>query len=81
MTGHTIMTKHPCYDYTLDDALQMARSIKYGPFLKPGDPVPEIAEAIEIVTKALRGCGFNWITGCVALQVLRSANGETVVWS
>jgi len=73
--------KHPYYDYTLEDALELARSIKYGPFMVPSDPVPEIPEAIEIMKKALRASTFNWITGRVALEVLRSANGEDVAWS
>ena len=73
--------KHPYHDYTLDDALALARSIKYGPLMMPSDPVPEIPEAIEIMRKALRASTFNWITGRVALEVLRSANGEEVTWS
>ena len=73
--------KHPYYDYTLDDALELVRSLKYGPFMVSSDPVPEIPEAFEIMKKALRASTFNWITGRVALEVLRSANGEEVVWS
>ena len=73
--------KHPYYDYTLDEALALARSTKYGPLMKPSDPVPDIPEAIEIIGKSLRTCGFNWITGRVALELLRSANGEEVTWS
>ena len=73
--------KHPYHDYTLDDALALARSIKYGPLMMPSDPDPEIPEAIEIMKKALRASTFNWITGRVALEVLRSANGEEVTWS
>jgi hypothetical protein len=73
--------KHPYYDYTLDEALALARSTKYGPLMKPSDPVPDIPEAIEIIRKALKASTFNWITGRVALEVLRSANGEEVTWS
>ena len=73
--------KHPYHDYTLDDALALARSIKYGLLMMPSDPVPEIPEAIVIMKKALRASTFNWITGRVALEVLRSANGEEVAWS
>ena len=73
--------KHPFHDYTLDDALALARSIKYGPLMMPSDPTPEIPEAIEIIKKALRASTFNWITGRVALEVLRGANGEEVSWS
>lgn len=46
----------------------------------PSDPTPEIPEAIEIIGRSLRTCGFNWITGRVALELLRSANGEEVAW-
>lgn len=73
--------KHPYYNYTLDEALSLARSLKYGPFTKPSDPTPEVPEAIEIIRKALKASTFNWITGRVALEVLRSANGEEVAWS
>lgn len=73
--------RHPHYDYTLDEALALARSIKYGPLPLPSDPTPEIPEAIEILGKSLRTCGFNWITGRVALELLRKANGEEVAWS
>jgi len=81
MNENENQTRHPYYDYTLDDALKLARSIKYRPFMMPSDPVPEIAEAIKIIRKALRASTFNWITGRVALEVLRSANGEDVAWS
>lgn len=80
MNRNGVTIRHPYHDYTLDDALALARSIKYGPFVKPDDPVPEIPEAIGIVGKALKASTFNWITGQVALQVLRSANGEEVAW-
>ncbi|MBJ6726381.1 hypothetical protein [Geomesophilobacter sediminis] len=73
--------RHPHYDYTLDEALALARSIKYGPLPLPSDPTPGIPEAIEIVGKSLRTCGFNWITGRVALELLRKANSEEVAWS
>lgn len=73
--------KHPFHDYTLDDALALARSIKYGPLMMPSDPTPEILEAIELIRRELSTCGFNWITGQVALEVLRSANGEEVKWT
>ena len=42
---------------------------------------PDIPEAIEAIKRALKNCGFNWITGQVALELLRSANGEEVKWS
>ena len=81
MNGNGVIIKHPYHDYTLGDALALARSIKFGPLMKPSDPFPEIPEAIGIIRKALRVSTFNWITGRVALEVLRSANGEEVMWS
>ncbi len=80
MTEKGIVIKHPYHDYTLVDALNLARSLKYGPLPLPTDPVPEIPEAIELIKAELRKCGFNWITGQVALQLLRTANGEEVNW-
>jgi len=80
MTEKGICIKHPYHDYTLDDALKLARSLKYGPLLSASDPVPEIPEAIELIRHELRRCCFNWITGQVALQLLRNANGEEVSW-
>lgn len=80
MTEKAIPMKHPYHDYTLDDALELARSIKYGPLMKSTDPIPDIPEAIEAIKKVLKTCGFNWITGQVALQLLRNANGEEVNW-
>lgn len=80
MTGENEPLKHPCYDYTLDDALALARSLKHGPFLKHSDPTPAIPEAIGIIRNSLKTCCFNWITGRVALEILRYANGEDVRW-
>lgn len=80
MAGENGPLKHPCYDYTLDDALALARSLKYGPFLKDSDPAPAIPEAIGIIRNSVKACGFNWITGRVALEILRNANGEDVRW-
>lgn len=73
--------KHPYFNYTLTDALALAKSEKYGPRMLPSDPTPDIPEAIEIMKKALKTSTFNWITGRVALEVLRAANGEEVKWS
>ncbi|WP_145915451.1 hypothetical protein [Geobacter anodireducens] len=70
--------KHPYYDYTLADALKLAKGIKYGVLTKPSDPEPDIPEAIDLVKKTFRLSTFNWITGRVALELLRAANGEDV---
>lgn len=70
--------KHPHYDYTLDDALRLAQSLKYGYLTTPFDMEPGIAEAIDLISQSREKCGFNWITGMVAEEVLRLANGEDI---
>jgi len=64
--------KHPYRLYTLEDALMLARDLKYGPLPKPEDPTPSVAEAIELIDSAPAMRAFNWITGQTALQVLRA---------
>ncbi len=81
MTEKDSTIRHPHYDYSLEDALALARSLKYGPLPLPSDPVPEIPEAIELIRQELGTCGFNWITGRVALELLWHANGEEVTWT
>lgn len=70
--------RHPYYSTTTEDALSIARDLIHGPLPKPGDPVPTIDEAIEIIEEERRTCGFNWITGRVCLEVLRASKGENV---
>jgi len=70
--------KHPHYDYTLDDALRLAQSLKYGLLTTPFDKEPCIAEAIDLILQSRGKCGFNWITGTVAEEILRLANGEDI---
>ena len=60
-----------------DDALRLARDIKFGPLPKPNDPMPSIDEAIELISEARKGCGFNWLTGAEAEEVLRNEKGNT----
>jgi len=55
---------------TLDDALSIARNLKYGPLPDTHDPVPTREEAIEIIKEERKACGFNWITGEHAVAVL-----------
>ena len=73
---------HP-YDekVTTETALRLARSTKYGPLPKPSDPTPTVDEAIELLEKERRTCGFNWITGTMAIEVLRATRGEEVAFS
>jgi hypothetical protein len=55
---------------TKDDALDIARNLKYGPLPKPDDPVPTVDEAIAIISEERKVCGFNWLTGAHAQAVL-----------
>ncbi|MFZ4397441.1 MAG: hypothetical protein ACOYOU_17650 [Kiritimatiellia bacterium] len=69
---------HPHRDYTTEQALELARQCKYGPLTKENDPTPTVDEAIEIIRNdpTMRAC--NWITGQVAIEVLRLSKGEKV---
>ncbi len=58
-------------DMNADDALALARNLKYGPLPKPGDPTPSVDEAIVIISEERRTCWFNWLTGEAAEKVLR----------
>ena len=61
---------------TVDDALILARNLKFGPLPRPTDPYPSLDEAIELIREERRGCGFNWLTGEAAEGVLREAKRE-----
>ena len=56
---------------TVEKALSLARNLKYGPLPKLDDPTPSVEEAIKIINEERRTCGFNWLTGEAAEQVLR----------
>ncbi len=58
-------------NYTLKQALALARNLKYGPLPKPEDPTPSLKEALSIIEEERRTCGFNWITGETAAAVIR----------
>ena len=65
--------KHKDAEYgtmTVEKALNLARDLMYGPLPKPNDPTPSVDEAIEIIREERRTCGFNWLTGEAALNVL-----------
>ena len=70
--------KHPCRNYTTEQALALARQCKYGPLPKKNDPTPTVDEAMEIIRgdPTMRSC--NWLTGQVAIEVLRLSRGEKV---
>jgi hypothetical protein len=63
--------------YTVEDALALARDLKYGPLPAPSDPTPAIDEAIAIIQEAGRTCGHTWLTGDAAVRVLQEAYLET----
>ena len=58
----------------ITDALNLARNLKYGPLPKPDDPLPTVEEAIQLIQRERRDCGFNWLTGEAAEQALRAAH-------
>ena len=70
--------KHPYREYKTKDALSLARDCKYGPLPKPTDPTPTVDEAIEIIRSDPTMAACNWITGQVAIEVLRLTRGEKV---
>lgn len=73
--------RHPYRDYTTEQALELARSCKFGPLPKPTDPTPTVVEAIEIIKGHPTMGDCNWITGQTAVQVLRATQGEEVEWT
>ncbi|MEI7560604.1 MAG: hypothetical protein WCJ63_08425 [Actinomycetes bacterium] len=70
--------KHPFRDYTTEQALELARQCKFGPLPRDTNPTPTMDEAIEIIRNhpTMKAC--NWITGQVAIEVLRLERGEEV---
>jgi len=56
-----------------NEALSLARNLKYGPLPKPDDPLPTVEEALQLIQQERRDCGFNWLTGEAAEQALRAA--------
>lgn len=56
--------------YTIESALTLARSLKYGPLPQPEDPFPELEEALELIREERRTCDFNWLTGAAAERVI-----------
>ena len=54
------------------EALSLARNLKYGPLPKTDDPLPSLDEAIDLIQRERRECGFNWLTGEAAEQALQT---------
>lgn len=74
-----INLKHPYYPgMDTEAALSIATRLHPANGLLPSemDVVPTLPEAIKLVSAERGACGFNWITGRVAEEVLRAANGE-----
>ncbi len=54
---------------TIDEAID----ISWGADKHRGIPRPTVEEALEQIEHQLATCGFNWLTGQTALDVLRRA--------
>jgi len=63
------MNEHS-FGYTFAEAMGLARDLKHGPLPARTDPMPSPEEAIELIEGRRRTCGFNWITGEVAENVI-----------
>ena len=74
--------QHPFYNYTTEDALRLAR-IHLHPLGTSKDelPLPSIPEALRVLEDVQRRQGFNWITGRVAIELLRAESGENVTFT
>ena len=71
--------RHPYHDYTTEDALKLARMHQH----EPGTPVeqlplPSPEQALAVLREVQRRTDFNWITGRVAIELLRAELGEKV---
>ena len=71
------MNPKPGDRHTLEQALDLARNLKHGPLPRPEDPTPELEEAVAIINEERRTCGFNWITGETAVDVIRTHLANT----
>ena len=68
--------KHPVKDYTTNQALELARICRASHLDGRNEPMPTVDEAIQIIkdNPTMKSC--NWITGQVAIEVLRLTKGE-----
>ncbi len=83
--------RHPYYNYTLADALSLAATLKRERLfaeLKTSEArelatftIDRLEEAIQVMKEEVSCSTFNWITGRVALQVLRATFGEKVTFT
>lgn len=77
--------RHPFYDYSLFDALKLARSLEHGPRRMLGHelPLPDAETALATIRhcrKETTFSQFNWITGRVAEELLMHACGFKVTF-
>lgn len=72
------MTKHPFYQYTLMDAIRLARLLVSPELTTPDEELPQLSavQALDVVRQARKRMDFNWITGRVAEETLLLALGE-----
>ena len=71
--------KHPFHNYTTEDALKLARMHQYEPSTPVERvPLPSPEEALAVLQEVQRRMDFNWITGRVAIELLRAELGEDV---
>lgn len=66
--GHSEI-KHPYSDYTLSDAVKLARTI----VSISGEPLNSLEDVRKIIDRSRRDCRHTWITGDVAMDLLDSA--------
>lgn len=66
------VVKHPFYNYTLDEARRLGAGLCSRVPLDPHPPAVSDEKALAAVMEEARTCGFNWITGRVAWQLLRA---------
>lgn len=60
---------------TLDNAIALATRLhpSNGILPSPTDVVPTFSEALDLIRKECATCGFTWLTGVSAEEVLQSA--------
>jgi hypothetical protein len=77
----TANIKHPFRDYDTTEALSLATNLKYGILHRGLKETPGLDEAISLFENCATMKSCNWITGQIAVQVLKAAKGEEVVWT
>lgn len=57
----------------LQDAMDIATNLKYGPMGNVNKPSPTYEEAYALIEAEWKDCWFNWITGQEALKLIGQA--------